>query len=322
MTLTQEQINFFKHNGYLIVRGALDKAVCAKVRDRMWESLPDSAGLVRDDPATHVGPFAQSARSLDATDVRDGFRWQIRHIGTEALLIDLVFNPRMRSIAECLLGADSLRTPVVGGSVMGTHGAAWPGGPVDPALDNEGVRGIYCTLPYGDEPREPDSAHTDGHPFNLGIVGLIHDVPPEGGGFKVWPGSHRRLYPTFVMRYDQPRIPYYHHLPSYKGIAHTQSYLDELERLQADTQAVDCYGRCGDVVFWHHRLAHMAGHNYTDVMRQAVLYDFCKTDLDERRMDSAQGDMWRDWSNRLQAAGTEYSAEFAVQQNLTPEHSG
>ena len=316
MTLSDEQLNFFKHNGYLIVPGALDSSACAAARDRLWETLPPAAGLVRDDPATHVGPFAPELRSVDSLEVRDGYRWQVRHFGTEQLLLDLVFSPRMQAIAECLLGEGSLRPPVIGGSPMGTKGSAWPGGPVDPALDNEGIRGIYCTLPYGAKAREPDMAHTDGHPFNLGIVGLINDVPPDGGGFKVWPGSHRRLYPTFAMRYDQPRIPYYAHLPSHKGILHSEAYLAELAQLESDTQAVDCHGQCGDVIFWHHRLAHMAGHNYSSVIREAVLYDFCKHDLDERRLDPAQGDMWRDWSPALQAAGDDYSASFAGQQHL------
>ena len=316
MKLSDEQIGFFKHNGYLIVPGALEGAACAAARDRLWGSLPSNTGLVRADPATHVGPFTPAERSVDALDLRDGYRWQVRHFGTEAGLIDLVFSPHMQSIAECLLGAGSLRKPIIDGSPMGTQGSAWPGGPVDPALDNDGVRGIYCTLPYGAKPREPDIAHTDGHPFNLGIVGLINDVPPDGGAFKVWPGSHRRLYPTFAMRYDQPRIPYYAHLPSHKGILHTDAYLAELAQLQADTQPVDCHGRSGDVVFWHHRLAHMAGHNYSTVIREAVLYDFCKTDLDQCRLDPAGGDMWRDWSPAVQAATENYSASFAAQQRL------
>ena len=67
---------------------------------------------------------------------------------------------------------------------MGQHGAAWPGGPVDPALDNEGARGIYATLPYGDKEKEPDFCHSDGHPFNLSLVGLIDDVLPNGGSFQ------------------------------------------------------------------------------------------------------------------------------------------
>ena len=53
-------------------------------------------------------------------------------------------------MAQQLLGGQ-LRQAVVDGSPMGSHGPAWPGGPTDPALGNEGARGVYCTLPYGNK---------------------------------------------------------------------------------------------------------------------------------------------------------------------------
>ena len=299
MLLSAEQFAFFKTNGYLIVRNALDPALCAAAQELLWAHLPAGSAMRRDDPATQVGPVPDALRQTDTLHEFDGYRWQLRSVGTQQLLIDLVFSPQMRAIAEQLLGEGLLRLPTVGGTPMGSHGPAWPGGPTDPALDNDGVRGIYCTLPYGDAPRQPDQCHTDGHPFNLGVVGLLDDVPPDGGAFKVWPGSHRRLYPLHAMQYDQARIPYYPHLPSFKGILHSPEYLAEIDRIMADTTPVDCHGNAGDVVFWHHRLAHMAGHNYSSRMRQAVLYDFCRTDLDRARLDPPQEDMWRDWSPQV-----------------------
>lgn len=314
--LSAEQMAFFKRNGYLIVRAAMDVELCKEAQDLMWSGLPEESALRRNDPTTHPGPFSERDHQADTVHLRDGYRWQQRQCGTTQLLINLVYNERLCGFAEQLLGKGTLQEPVVGGTPMGTFGAAWPDGPVDPARGTQGVRGIYATLPYGEKAREPDQCHTDGHPFNLGIVGLINDVPPDGGAFKVWPESHRRLYPTFQLSYDQPRIPYYEHLPSYKGIAHTQEYLDQIQALEADTQAVDCHGSIGDVVFWHHRTAHMAGHNYSDVIRQAVLFDFSKTDLDEARTRPPEDDMWLDWSDELRASGVEYSAEFAATQNL------
>ena len=306
--LTDDEIAFFKTNGYLILRGALDPEGCSRARDMLWASLPDGTRIRRDDPSTHVGPFADSDTNDDVQDLREGYRWQLRRVGTDSQLLDLVFCDRLVAAAEALLGAGTLRAPVVHGMPMGTQGAAWPGGPVDPALGTEGVRGIYCTLPYGEHRPDRLGCHTDGHPFNLGIVGLIGDVPPDCGAFQVWPGSHRRLYPTFLMQYDQPRIPYYDHLPSYKGILHTPEYEAELARVIEDTEPVDCCGEAGDVVLWHHRLAHAAGHNHTDVMRQAVLYDFTKTDLDDCRRDPPQDEMWRDWSEALRASEGTYPA--------------
>ena len=314
--LNPEEIAFFKDNGYLLLRGVLDLDLCAQARDQLWSALPDTCALKRDDPATHIGPFAEADTSLDAQHYRSGYRWQLREIGTEALMINLVYSESMCTIAEQLLGEGTLRRPVINGTPMGIHGFAWPDGPVDPAHDVQGIRGIYCTLPYGDQPKKHDHLHTDGHPFHLGMVGLIDDVPPNGGAFKIWPKSHKRFYPTFQMQYDQARIPYYDHLPSYKGILYPPEYLAEAERVSADTEPVDCYGQAGDVVLWHHRLGHMAGHNYSSVIRQAVLGDFSKTDLDKTRMDPPQADMWRDWSKTIRLSDGQYSDELARVQRL------
>jgi hypothetical protein len=316
MSLTNEQMAFFKDQGYLLVRGALDTQLCAEAQDSMWNALPTDSHLKREDPSTHIGPFPESERSTDPLHIRDGFLWQWRAQGTSEATIKLIYSDRVLDMARSLLG-DDLRQAVVGGTPMGSRGPAWPGGPTDPALDNEGARGIYFTLPYGDKAREPDRAHTDGHPFQLGIVGLLSEVPEDGGAFKVWPGSHKRLYPTFQMQYDQPRIPYYGHLPSHKGIIHSDAYLTELEKVHADTQAVECCGQAGDVVFWHHRMAHMAGHNHTGIIRQAILADFWRDNLDAARCDPPQANMWRDWSDALnQIDPSSYSEAFAAEQRL------
>ena len=315
--LSPEQIAFFKDNGYLLLRGILDSERCAQARDRLWSALPAECAMKRDDPATHVGPFSAADTNLDGDHHRRGFRWQLREIRTEPFMVDLVFSKTMCSIAEQLLGTDMVRRPVIDGLPLGTDDFAWPDEPPElTRADVQGIRGIYCTLPYGDVPKRSDHLHTDGHPFHFGMVGLIDDVPPNGGAFKVWPKSHRRFYPTFLMQYDQPRIPEYDHLPSYKGIFHTAEYLAEVERVMADTEPVDCYGQAGDVVLWHHRLGHMASHNYSTVIRQAVLADYSKTDLDQTRMDPPQENMWRDWSETIQNSDGRYSAEFARAQRL------
>ena len=316
MILNQEQLSFFKVNGYLILPKILDPDLCEKARDLLWSSLPKETNIKREDPSTHLGPFIEKDSEEDVTNLRQGYKWQLRSIGTDQLMVDLVYSEVLQIIAEELLGKDTLVKPKVGGKTMGQHGAAWPGGPVDPALDNEGARGIYATLPYGDKEREPDFCHTDGHPFNLSLVGLIDDVLPNGGAFKVWPGSHKKLYPTFQMQYDQPRIAYYEHLPSYKGIIQSEAYEEEVKKVMANTQPVDCCGSEGDVVLWHHRLGHMAGHNYSNKMRLAVLGDFIKQDLDENRAKPPQENMWQDWSESLNAAPEKYSDEMARSQKL------
>ncbi len=311
--LSSEHISFFKENGYLVLRNVLDKNLCAEARDRMWSALPADSSLARDEPNTYKGPFSKEETSKDPLHIREGYLWQLRECGTEKLMIDLVYSDRLCVIAEQLLGQGMLTPPIVGGEPMGSRGTAWPDGPTDPAIGS-GIRGIYFTRPRDKTERLTESAHTDGHPFNLGLVGLIDDVPPDGGAFKVWPGSHKRLYPTFQMQYDQPRIPYYEHLPSHKGIVHSPEYVSELAKVMSDTNPVDCWGETGDVVLWHHRLAHMASHNYSDTIRQAVLYDFTRKDLDICRTEPPQENMWRDWSEEINKNAGSYSKDFALTQ--------
>ena len=316
MILNQEQLSFFKVNGYLMLPKMLASGLCEKACELLWSSLPEESKIKREDPSTHIGPFTEKDLEDDVTNLRQGYKWQLRSIGTDQLLIDLVYSETLQQIAEDLLGKDTLVEPKVGGKTMGQHGAAWPGGPVDPALDNEGARGIYATLPYGDKEKEEDYCHTDGHPFNLGLVGLIDDVLPDGGALKIWPGSHSRLYPTFQMQYDQPRIPFYPDMPKFKGLIQSPEYEKEITKILKDTKPVDCWGSIGDVVLFHHRVAHMAGHNYTNKIRQAVLYDFKKKDLDESRTKPPQDDMWGDWSESLKSVSETYSEETAKSQRL------
>ena len=110
-----------------------------------------------------------------------------------------------------------------------------------------GIRGIYCTLPYGDEPEKPTTCHVDGHPFHLGVVGYIDHVPPRGGGFTVWPKSHLKFYYEFHSQYKHER---------------TDGYDDVLAEIN-QTPYVETYGEPGDIVFWHHRIGHAAGQNFS-----------------------------------------------------------
>lgn len=313
--LSEAELCFFKTHGYLIKRNAATPEQCQEILDLMWSSAPEH--LERDKPESW-SPIPKHLESNDPLLTTIGSRWQYRAAATHPKLLNMMYSPQMQHWAENLLGENTLRAPTPNGKPMGSWGSAWPNGPVDPQL-GEGVRGIYATLPEADgATRKPDQLHTDGHPFHLGVVMLLANNPPDGGNFKVWPGSHRRFYPLFPMQYDQARIPYYDHLPAHKGLIHPQEYIDEVVKVEGDIEPVDCYGEAGDVVFWHHRLGHMAGYNYAEqpTIRQAVLYDFCKTDLNECRLDPPQKNMWRDWSEQLNDANAEISKQLAAEQKL------
>ncbi len=59
-----------------------------------------------------------------------------------------------------------------------------------------------------------------------------------------------------------------------------------------ETSSVQTFGDPGDIVFWHHRMAHMASHNYTRNIRKAVLTDFRFTHIDELSKIPPGEDMW------------------------------
>ena len=259
MRLTTEEIRFFKSQGYLVKRGLLDPELTARARDRLWDDSPPS--LRRDNPDTWIGPIKEEEVSEESENYKKGFRWQYRAPGREQWMVQLLpKNADVWEMAEQLLGRGLLKEP-------------------------SGIRGIYCTLPYGDEPARPNGCHVDGHPFHLGLVGYIDNVPEGGGSFSVWPGSHLGFYPTFITRYKREATAQYEPL-----------------REHFNTQApVDCWGSAGDILFWHHRIGHMAGHNRSRQIRQAVLYDFVKKEIEETQDAPPLEDMWLDWSEEVQS---------------------
>ena len=313
--LSAEELHFFKQQGYLIKKQVLSAQTCDTLCDQLWQTAPTH--LDRGDPQTW-NPIPKAQWSADPLLTLNDTKWQFRGAGTQAEQLAVMKDPQLIHWAEQMLGKGQIREPIENGKPMGSWGAAWPEGPVDPQF-TEGVRGIYATLPQQADSIQQDHLHTDGHPFNLGVVCLLQDCPPSSGAFKIWPGSHRRFYPLFPMQYDQARIPFYPHLPQHKGIIHPKEYLAEVARVEEDTTPVDCYGEQGDIVFWHHRLGHMAGYNNasTPTIRQALLFDYCQKDLDTLRLSVPHTDMWHDWSAELQHAKPANSTETGQPSPLT-----
>lgn len=251
-TLSSEQIDFFRENGYLIVRNVLDSDLMAQARESLWAN--GLTGLDRNDPSTWVGPFERTED--DQNNVRHDYTWKYRAQGQDEFMLRLLpKDPSVWAMAKQLLGENQIQEP-------------------------ERARGIYCMMPEGERPAWPYSCHVDRHPFHLGVVGYIDDVDVDGGGFNVWPGSHKEFYYAFDSQYE--------HKPT--------AQLNEIAaRVHAVDNRVDCHGKAGDIVFWHHRIGHSAGHNRTERIRQAVLFDFKRKDLDSKLDTPPQADMWWDW---------------------------
>ena len=270
--LSPFEISFFKREGYLIKRRAMDPKLMKRARERMWVGVPPR--FKRGDPDSWIGPFREDEKTDDGNNLRRGYSWKYREPGSEDWIIEmLVTNSPMWDWVEQLLGKGEVVHP--------RHAKPGQGAP-----DPDRIRGIYGILPEGDIPEQPPVGHGDGGFFHLGIVGLIDHVAPRGGAFTVWPASHRILYYAYTSQYRHERA---------------EGYDKKIEFINSQPY-VDCHGEAGDIVFWHHRLAHTAGHNRTREIRKAVLYDFRKKDIEKTADDPPQEEMWRDWSEEVRTA--------------------
>lgn len=232
LRLSSSQLAQFARDGVLILRGVLDPSLCRAARDRLWECAPPQGRFRRACPSSWVGPWSTEEEEYMVTGsrlegpqgkpVRAGFDWQVRHVASEELLLNLV--PRaVMPVAEQLLGAGTVAEPT-------------------------GTRGFYCYLPRPPSvARKEDApgAHVDGwvNRVRLEAIGYFDDVPPGGGGFQCWPGTHLMCNDLTVV---QPPM----------GVAAgpagnlrpgARAFIDELAQSHSK---MDCHGKAGDVVIW------------------------------------------------------------------------
>ena len=269
--LTQEEISFFKREGYLFKRGVMDPELMARARERKWKGAPPR--MKKDDPTTWFGPFRPDEEDEGPENRRLDYMWKYREPATEEWIIRmLATDPAIWGWVEQLLGKREVKRP-------------------------EKIRGIYCRLPEGDVPEKPTVCHCDLSPDNavkdvmaprLGLVGLIAPIPPCGGAFTVWPGTHRIVYDLFLNLEERERV---------------ETYKERLIQFNDQTRVEGC-GEAGDILFWHGFLAHIAGWNRSEKiqLREAVLCDYKKQENEELAVQRPHEDMWREWSEETRSA--------------------
>lgn len=273
--LTEDEIRFFKREGYLFKRGVMDPELMGRARDRIWEGAP--ARMKRDDPSTWMGPFRPDEEDEGPENRCKGHMWKYRDPCAEEWILRMsVADARIWSWTEQLLGPGEVRPP-------------------------ERIRGIYCRLPMTEEPEEPLGCHCDA--FNpekvgevppetilkprLGLIGLIAPIPPSGGAFTVWPKTHRLVYDVFK---------------NYEGPERKDVYDKHIKEFNTQTP-VESHGEAGDILFWHSLLAHAAGNNRSKEiqLREAMLADFNKLENEELESQRPHDDMWREWSEETRS---------------------
>ena len=233
----------------MVRRGLVSEDKCAAARAAVWAAESRPPSVVEHDPSSWRGP-------LETHHWTGPFSWDARDAGGEPSVLAFLPGEPGRSavwaIAEQLLGPDLIRpgahipareTRSGGGRAVGIR-----------------TRGVYNILPGQVEGLGvAQGCHCEAHPFQLGVVAILDTVVPGGGGFHVWPRSHRQLWPALSRHYADPAD-------------RTDAYAAALDAIRCQPP-FEFSGQAGDCIFWHNRLCHAAGENLAgDKIRMASLY--------------------------------------------------
>ena len=248
--LSAQEIEHFKQFGFLVKHRLVDAPDdFDRIVDHVWETVP--AGVMsRYDPSTWLdSPHERWPKSVASTcGILQGSAWKMRskhRYGRENFILDATANhPSVRLTVKQFIGE----------SVMAC----------------ERVRGVYVVLPKSTDTEGRLGPHVDHSAAHLSAMVIVAKTPPRTGGFTIWPGSHRRLHRFWTSRQGA------HFEPSMKDAFNT-----EFRTILKDTPPLEFIGEPGDVVFWHPRLIHSAGVNYsadtsTPRIRYVVPCDFQK----------------------------------------------
>lgn len=253
-SLGDEEISYFKRQGFLVKRGLIhDPVTFDRVIDYVWENVPRGV-MQRDDPATWIDNPQQKWTEQD--HARVGLlahgNWKMRSqgedgIGTEPFLVDRIANhANLRNVVKALIGPPVQRV--------------------------RRVRGIYCVFPKPVDAAGRYGPHSDYMAAHLAAMVVADSIPPRAGGFTVWPGSHLRLH----MHWDTV-------LGGTISKEKSEGYRLERDAILNEVAPVELAGEAGDVIFWHPRLLHSAGINHSSewdkpLVRVIVPCDYQKVD--------------------------------------------
>ena len=293
-TVSHEQIGFFKEHGFLILERLIDEDAINAAMSRIWDYVEvripgasESSVLRRDDPTTWRQPAFGKQPPQPKTGYYQGRvpveyfdrTIKLHDIGTEDFLLDLLpRHPCVEAIAKRMLGPN-LRPSNV-------------------------TRGVYALLP-GPKGRSAKGSmlgpHTDQVCQQLNTCAYLNDVEPRGGGFTVYPGSHRIMFQAHETEANFSPNAYFR------------------EHMRKVVNTIEPYELCapkGSVIFWHGRTVHSPGIHLGDNIRWALFGDYSLDhpvlDDDEHRACGQYEwfkntrlfredhfiteDMWRGWS--------------------------
>ena len=253
--LSGAEIDFFVANGFVVKRGLIEHDALAAAMERIWAHLLDRVPIDRqsgwslspNDPTTWLNPRWASMPPVPKAGfysgrqriVHAGATVKLHDLGDADFLLDLLpNNPEVRRVAARLLG--DLR----------------------PSKRTRGVYALFPTTSVDDEQSRIIRAlgpHTDQVCQQLNACAYLDDVPPRGGGFTVYPGSHRIMYRAHQLAANWSPLP---------------TFRDAMRQVVAEIEPVELAGGKGDVIFWHGRTVHSAGAHLGRRIRWALFADF------------------------------------------------
>jgi hypothetical protein len=240
LTLSEAEVAFFKAHGFLVKRGFLnEKETFDRIVNYVWENVPGEL-VKRDDPKTWIdaphGEWTEADVERAGNFRRGSWKMRSRKIGTEPFFVNKIANhPRMRQLVSLFIG--------------------------EPVKRANRVRGVYCIFPKPPNSEGRLSPHGDHTGAQLSAMVFVDTVPPHCGGFTVWPGSHYmcHLYHRTVYGPLDPEL--------------AEPYSKARDDVLREVTPVEFHGKKGDVLFWHPRLIHGPGVNYSaDHDRPVVRY--------------------------------------------------
>lgn len=252
--LSKADIEHFALHGYVVMRQAIDPQLLRKAADLVWRNAPTH--FSKDDPSTWRDAVIDCRGELSISE-RFGLVKLRNEIGQNAELLDItISNPTLQAFVSQLLGADNI--------------GPW----IRP-------RGIYPIFPTPEHAGVEVNAHIDFTPahFVMTIGVYVDEVPQGGGGLNVWPGSHRGLhYLTRTTGCEMSDIA-------------TPDFLAAFSAWNRTAPTTIC-GQAGDVILFHHRLAHAPSINVTPGhVRLAAYFNVYTKDPKPR----TPGSLWEQW---------------------------
>lgn len=272
--LTAEQKRRFKRDGFLVIQDAFDETLVADAREAIWEAIPEDdddpeSWFARDgdhDEILHRGSSSQSGANLPTVEPFEELFRDVYPFAEELVGGGVLAAPEERPAEYCLHGGHLMASREDGGPLIDHDGAIGPiiqypsdlRDPLDEPYDYTVGRHVDGgTGPYATEDDDVEYL-----PFTIACAVYFDEVVPRGGGFTVWPGSHRKTSAYFEDH-------------SYGDYIADSGVLEDLEL----GPATEITGSPGTLVLWHHNIAHGAAPNHTDRVRMAGFQRIARSDI-------------------------------------------